>query len=426
MENYLYTTYPDSFSGALFAFEGIEKSINIANSPTGCKYFHSAVSDAQSYRQYEFDPLNFPQDWYFGQPRVPSTYLDSKDYVFGSIDKLAELVKFVKAHTDFAFLSVTNSPGAALIGDDIKALLADMLPDTPFASIESPGFSSEIAKGFSTASLAVLDSLHYTSAKPEEKTVNIIGLCIYHKNFKGDKIELARLFSLCGIKINCFLLANSTVEELSNVNKAALNIVLHPEYGLDVAVYLEERFGTQYIIPDGLPLGFGATEAFIKQVCEALGADPSLALQDCEKARATAFFNVSRVNSLTGLPKGVAYAIEGTYSEIYSYVRFLSGYLGMEFESASVVCPASAQWEEQALKLLGGRHMLEDGLTDSGAQIVLGNANTIAGLKMEKKQFCGIEISLPSMGYIDILPKTHLGVTGTLALLEAVLNALPY
>ena len=58
------------------------------------------------------------------------------------------------------------------------------------------------------------------------------------------------------------------------------------------------------------------------------------------------------------------------------------------------------------------------------AELVFGDANVIAELKLRNKLFCGIEISLPGMGYVDLIPKTHLGVEGALFLIEQVLNGL--
>ena len=43
---------------------------------------------------------------------------------------------------------------------------------------------------------------------------------------------------------------------------------------------------------------------------------------------------------------------------------------------------------------------------------------------LKNKTFCGIEISLPGMGYTDLVPKTHMGIKGSLFLIEQVLNGL--
>jgi nitrogenase molybdenum-iron protein alpha/beta subunit len=66
----------------------------------------------------------------------------------------------------------------------------------------------------------------------------------------------------------------------------------------------------------------------------------------------------------------------------------------------------------------------EKEIQDTKAELVFGNANTIAALKTRQQAFCGIEISLPGMGYVDIVPKTHFGIAGSLFLIEQVLNGL--
>ena len=58
------------------------------------------------------------------------------------------------------------------------------------------------------------------------------------------------------------------------------------------------------------------------------------------------------------------------------------------------------------------------------AELVFSNANVISELMLENKRFCGIEISLPGMGYTDIVPKTHMGTHGALFLIEQVINGL--
>ena len=128
-ENYLTSITPDSMSGLVFAFEGISKGLVLMNGPTGCKFYHSATSDNQMIRQPEFDPLEYPEFWYFGQPRVPSTFLDRRDYVYGSEDKLSEVITFLEKEIDFDLLAIVNTPGAALIGDDIERIVRESSRD---------------------------------------------------------------------------------------------------------------------------------------------------------------------------------------------------------------------------------------------------------------------------------------------------------
>ena len=451
MSGYLNSITPDSFSGILFALEGIAHTVTLINGPTGCKFYHSATSDNQTIRQFEFDPLNYPEKWYFGQPRVPCTYLDSGDYIYGSREKLTEALEFLQDHVAFDLLCIVNSPGAALIGDDLVGIAGTVIRDKPVVLVETPGFSSDICTGYENAVLHLLENLLIgetpyiapdkesvsrhspqlrRSAEPDTQKrprVNILGLSIFHKYYAGDAAELERLFNLCGIDVNCILCAGCSLESIQNIEHADLNVVLHPEYGLRTANYLNEHFGTLFYRGDGLPLGFSAVESFFSDICEALDTETSAFTEECDRARGRVYPYISRVNSLTGLPKGVEFAVEGTYSELYSYIRFLTQYLGMIPECASIQNIQSDCAKGRLQELLTGLglpQILDCDISQTRSELVLGSGNTIAGLRARKHEFVGIETCLPTLGYIDIIPKTHLGIQGALMLVEQVLNGL--
>ena len=430
MNNYLTNISPDSVSGLIFAFEGISRCTVLLNGPTGCKYYHSSVSDDQMIRQTEFDPLNFPEKWYFGQPRVPCSYLDNYDYVFGSKDKLEETLAYIRDNVNFDLICIVNSPGAALIGDDLAGIAGRIITNKPVITVETPGFSSDMCKGYESGVLHLIDRLCLTQGKkPVPQSVNILGLSLYHRNCTGDIIELKHLMELCGITVNCILCADCDIQSIRKLSDAALNIVIHPEYALETAKHLHNRFGTPYHVCDGPPIGFSAAEALMCDICGKLNADISCFTDYCERARARAYSFISRINSLTGLPRGVTFAIEGTYSELCAYTSFLVRYFGMTPVCASVINPGSDCFREQLYGLyddFGVLDALEQDIMETDARFVFASGNTIASLKLQKHSFIGIETALPTLGYVDVIPKTHLGVQGALALVEHVLNGMPY
>ena len=69
---------------------------------------------------------------------------------------------------------------------------------------------------------------------------------------------------------------------------------------------------------------------------------------------------------------------------------------------------------------------IERDILDTTAELVLASGITISKLKLRKREFIGIETALPTMGYVDVIPKTHLGISGALLMVESVLNGLVF
>ena len=97
---------------------------------------------------------------------------------------------------------------------------------------------------------------------------------------------------------------------------------------------------------------------------------------------------------MSGKPKGLSFYVGGSPSQKAAYTTFLSDYLAMNAAEAD------------------------------GAELVFADANLISELMLRNRTFCGIEINQPGMGYIDLIPKTHLGIEGALFLTEQVLNGM--
>ena len=107
--------------------EGIKNVMVLLNGPMGCKFYHSTTSahlmkrpdlrraagETAGKGQVEYDVLN---NYFFRQPRVPSTYLDGCDYVYGTSEKVEAALRYVRENFSFDLMVVAASPGASLIG----------------------------------------------------------------------------------------------------------------------------------------------------------------------------------------------------------------------------------------------------------------------------------------------------------------------
>jgi nitrogenase molybdenum-iron protein alpha/beta subunit len=109
-------TLADGFTGAVMAVESISDAAVLIHGPGGCRVRHMVHSTAVFPRIERAEDFSTP--YYYGYPRVPATYLDDYDYVNGASYKLDEALERI-GERDPAILVVVNSPGAALIGDDV-------------------------------------------------------------------------------------------------------------------------------------------------------------------------------------------------------------------------------------------------------------------------------------------------------------------
>ena len=414
---------PDSFSGMIFGLEGIYGGAVLLNGPTGCKFYHSATVDGMSLQTLSFDPLAYPEKFYFGQGRVPCTYLDSHDYVYGAKEKLLELFQEVKGR-GHDFVAVVNSPGAALIGDDLQGIL-DMVKPAPISfAMDTPGFSQGYGKGLQEGLIQLLEHLPLKKEKVYPNQVNLLGFHLFQKHGRGNLRELTRLLELGGITVGTSFF-ETDVEGLKRCGESGLNIVLCPETGLSLAKYLEKRFGTRYWIPpSGEPVAFQG-EGFFRELGKEIPLDTRPILEEFHRGRGRCFIYLSRYSSIFGKPKGATYRMKGEPSFVYPALHFFTKYLGMI--PLEVVLTGEETAYVQDIK-----DFLEPfsafGPQEKGhlAQVVIGDGNDVASAVMEEEYLFGIEIGEPSMGYLDIVEKTFFGPKGGFYLLEQVLNGLKF
>ncbi|MFP4030112.1 MAG: nitrogenase component 1 [Desulfococcaceae bacterium] len=417
---------PDGFTGAIVAVEGIRDAAVLLNGPTGCKFYHGAISDGQFPRENSMDPLQFSDEFYFGQPRVPATYLDDRDYVFGATAKLEKILPKV-AEKGHRLVAVVNSPGAALIGDDLERFIAGAGLPVPCLAVESTGFSAGFAIGFQESVIRVLERIAPPPMPAEARRVNLVGLSIFHRHWEGDVAELRRLLGLCGIRVNAVFSAGCSVAEMENLGAAAAHLIVHPEYADALGPFLESRSDRPAVLPGpGAPVGFAESERWIAAACEAVGADPAPALADIRAARTRAHDALGRFNSLTGLPKGATFALHADGSLALPLTRWLHEYLGMVPVAVSAGEATAGQRTgiREFLQSIGGAAAWNADPGNVIPDLVLGGEDFIGQFLARELPVVGIDVALPGSGIIDILPKCQLGPTGTLHLLERILNGM--
>jgi nitrogenase molybdenum-iron protein alpha/beta subunit len=415
---------PDGFSGALLACESVRDGAVILHGPTGCRGLHGAMSDRFFPRLDAGKQLNYAERFYFSQSRIPTTYLDGDDYVFGGREKLTQAIAMVVKH-HAALVTVINSPGAALIGDDLQRCATEAAPFTPCATIEMPMLSHPFAAGYQQGVISILEAL---SLKPQTRiprAVVLVGLSIAHQHWSGSIEELRRLLGLCGIEVLCAVGAGSATDEYQKIPQAACYAVIHDEYANCVAPWLERQYGgTIATSSSGAPIGFSATIEWITAVAHAAHVDPTPAINDIRDRRRQVSRMIDRASSYTEALKGIAFAVQADPSFALPLVQWLYQYLGMlpvsvetpDFYSTDVSTKLHTWLESIGC---GDVWQTPWHLTDS--EILFADGQEVLQARSGNK--CGgIEVAFPSGRVIDIVPKSMLGALGSAWLVENILS----
>lgn len=420
---------PDSFTGSIMAVEGIRDAAVLLNGPTGCKLYHGFLSDRQFPRESSHDPLAFQDEFYVGQPRVPCTCLDGEDYIQGSLEKFERALTTIAAK-EKGLLVVINSPGASLLGDDLEGVIKKVRMQDRCFVIENTGFSLPAATGFENTALTLLKHLNLQASHNigSSKKVNLIGLSLLNKHWEGSVTEMKRLLAFLNLEVGTVFLAGTSLNEIRKSGEAACNIVIFPEYGRRIAEWYKEHFGIPAVFsPFGAPLGFDAIESLLREVAAVLDINPAPALAEVHKARKVSYQQISRFHSFSGLPKGVSFSVRAESSLAYSLIHWLYSYLGMA-PFAVKLLPGSDPKAAENLRIFleenGFFEAWDKDLTLESVDIAFADGPTLQLLKAKECCKTGIEITIPEEGYIHFLPKTYLGVSGALLLLEEIINGL--
>jgi nitrogenase molybdenum-iron protein alpha chain len=276
----------------------VENSVIVMHAPGGCgALLHSlSVQSAKGKGRRGKTPAALP--WL-------STNLTEADVIGGGERKLRETIEYAdrEFRPEIIFVVVTCAP--SIIGDDAEEVVrrAREVVSADVVSLHCPGFRSRVvASAYDAFYHGILRGLDlspkpWTDFRPpspgdpaaelaekkyqfqKSRTVNIWNATSIGAD---DEDEVKRLLSALGLSVR-FFAEYSSRDELRQVSEAALNVSMcnvHDDYMLK---YLEERFGTPYVIA-GMPVGFRHTRQWLLKIAERFGLEKEAdALADYEE-----------------------------------------------------------------------------------------------------------------------------------------------
>ena len=242
-----------ALAGASAFFAGIQDAVIVVNGPLWCYFF--------AMRHIEHSQSTISH-------RMVCTQLDNDAIVFGAEEYLYDaLVPYVEQPP--ALLAIVSSCAAGLIGDDIEAIARGAGITCPIVALDTSGLVGSFADGWDKAARTALSVLLPERQEPQVNTVNLIGMTSAYYNGGNDVRELVRLLEMAGYTVHAVFGSEMFAAELCTLSRAALNIVVHDELGLESARLLEDICSTPYIAPLP-PYGRAGTRRWLEEIARAL------------------------------------------------------------------------------------------------------------------------------------------------------------
>ena len=209
--------------------------------------------------------------------RPPVTYTTFQARDLGS--DTAELFKNAAKQACERFkpdaLVVGASCTAELIQDDPGGLAHALGLDIPVIPLELPAYQRKENWGASETFYQITRAL----AKPVEKRAhprplcNILGPTSLGFRHRDDLIEIRNLLNQIGVDVNVVAPLSATPADIARLGEADFNVVMYREVAGQAASWLQRAFGQKSTRT--IPIGVGATRAFIQEVGELAGLDVS-------------------------------------------------------------------------------------------------------------------------------------------------------
>ncbi|MFI3210196.1 MAG: nitrogenase component 1 [Peptostreptococcaceae bacterium] len=202
--------------------------------------------------------------------RLFTTHMSEDDVIMGNTERLELAIKEIDETFAPKVIFVLASSVSAVIGTDIKGICMFMQDDVnaKLVGIEEGGFNGDYSLGQKNVYKYLVKAFTKEPTTKLEKHFNIIGASSWSYRIESDVNEICRMMKdNFDFDLYTSLCTKTSVDELTNMSSVRLNVVINNE-GLEIAKYLEEKFGTPYIY---MPLyGYKNTFAFLQEVSNTL------------------------------------------------------------------------------------------------------------------------------------------------------------
>jgi len=415
----------DGFTGALMAVESFSDGRAVLHGPGGCRNYHTFLTSVCYPRAKPADFKKYSQPYFFGQARMPCTYIDEDNYINGSEGKLEECIPAI-CRIDDNFDVFINSPGAALIGDNIT----DAIERAGFKDKAMAVEESLISQPFSSSYDHTIKSiLEWKSPKKKEtipRSVNILGVPISAIDWQDVITEFVSLLSDMGITVISSPGAGCSSSDLEESTAAEYNVCISSEYCKRTAELYEKKYGIPTIFSEmGAPVGLDAVEHWAKNIGKIIGADTSKVEERIRQAKARVFRRI-KGSMYSRRVKCSRFTIMADSSVAYPLTKWLHEYLCMVPASISVDPGEDDKMVSCIVGFLREIGLREAWNSDPAQKVdfVFTDGHTAESQVMIGTCRKGIDIAMPTLYRVNFIPRPVYGINGSMYILDEIFSCL--
>jgi nitrogenase molybdenum-iron protein beta chain len=361
-----------------------------------------------------------------GGLEIPGTNVLEKQVIFGGGSRLREQIKNTVKVLDGSLYIVLNSCESAMVGDDVPGMTKEASErKEPVICTQAAGFHGNAHHGYSRTMWDLIDGAASLGISPEEergRSVNIFGIAPgLNAHFRGDLLELKRIFQRLGAEANIFFGPGAGAAELARAPSASLDISFS-KWGGFVCDRMEEKYGTPKIEFDFIPVGFEATREMVLSVAKRISPYDGAVDVFLRGERDRFEYFMELTDGYRAAAFGARAALVGAESVVAGIGKFLrEGLSAIVTASMITDSPTSGVAETDNMHRSADSEEIEDILRRSDPDIILGSP-----LEAPIARELGVPLLeiAPPAGPRLTLNKSYLGIPGAVSLTEDYISAL--
>lgn len=363
------------------------------------------------------------------------TEMCERSTIFGGEDALRE--KLLDTYYDNlpSVIALVTTCSSEIIGDDVRGIASVCDLPVPVLRMEGAGFQRDNWLGVDHAMSQIVKERTKQVRRKElvlDGSINLVSHVGASPSWKDEVLALEQELAILGRPVRR-LFCDNVLADFDAAPNAAVNVLISPHVGQELARHLEQRYGTPCVAP-GLPVGLEQTVRWIGAVADRLGVNVAAELDRKADATRTRFREgLGRVNTFRPLEslRTLAAAVVADPAAALAYHHFLVHELRMEPRLVVLKSPpapaadlarlAEAHPRTRFVELLDYVKVRE-AIREARPELLLGNDIEYQYSRQEADSLY-VNVTYPGARRVRMRPRPYLGFTGTLHLAEDLLNA---